>query len=172
MLVFQAAPGGSCSLGEYGDRVEAPVQTGCQYGAKGGFTPNVRVEFLSDLKTWGGGGYGDLRAPTVYAANNGVIQVTLTADRGFQVVLKSFNLGGWQYADYRVKSVQVIGDGGRVLFSRRMVRVRGAGPSHTSFTLTGVAGRALKLRVDSRNLGSSESDNVGIDDIVFSQRRR
>ena len=171
VLLFQSSPGGSCSLGEYGDRVKAAAQTGCQYGSKGGFTPNVKAEFLSDMKTWGNGGYGDLRAPTLYAANNGVIQVTLKADAGFQVVLKSFNLGGWNHADYEVQSVSVVGDRGRVLFSRPMAAVRGAGPSHTSFRLSGVAGRVLKIRVDSRNLGSSESDNIGIDDIVFSQKR-
>jgi hypothetical protein len=171
VLLFEAAPGGTCSLASYGDRVKAKVQKGCQYGENAGFTPKVRVEYLPDLKTWASGGYGDLRPPTLYAANLGVIQVTLKADPGFGVVLKSFNLGGWQYADYRVKSVQVQDDRGRVLFSRPMAAVRGEGPSHTSFRLSGVAARVLKIRVDARNLGSSDSDNIGIDDIVFGQRR-
>lgn len=158
----------------YGDRVTTTSQGGYRYGSTGGFTPNVTVGYgpvAAGVARWGEG-YGDLRN-VIYREEEGagILEVKLSADPGFNVGLRAFDLAGYQRNDQVINSVTVRDAAGKTLFARTQVKVEGdaVGPQHSTFAFPApLTSSALVIRVDSRNLGS-HSDNVAMDNICFSQ---
>ncbi len=111
---FQAVPGGTFTYGEAGE----------------GFTPNVVVEYVSsgpaggnDVSLWQDS-YGDLMNVVFGNQSSNTLNVRLTSDAGFNVLLHGFDLGGWPNTDYTINAVRVL-DGGSELFSQSDVRVEG-----------------------------------------------
>jgi hypothetical protein len=137
VLTFDTAlPNGSAVPPGYGQRVTATSQDGFFYGAAGGFTPNVTVSYgpvASDVHLWNLD-YGDLQQ-VIYRETEGagILEVTLAADPGYQVILQSFDLAGWPNADYIINSVQVIDAFEAVVFARSEVLIEGDfnGPRRT-----------------------------------------
>jgi hypothetical protein len=175
VLLFEpAAADRSVVPQSYGDRVTNTSQGGFRYGSAGGFTPNVTVVYgpvAADVARWGEG-YGDLRN-VIYREEEGagVLEVKLTADPGFDVGLRAFDLAGYQRSDHVINSVTVRDAAGKTLFSRTQVKVEGdaVGPQHSTFAFAApLTSSALVIRVDSRNLGAL-GDDVGMDNICFSQ---
>jgi len=160
---------------DYGDRVSAFATTSgantYEYGSAEGVTPNIEVSYgpaLADVTLWDNN-YGDLER-VIFPDNDGVglHEVTLTADAGYQVNLHGFDIGGWNRADHTIDLVEVVGDSA-TLFSVADVPIAGAGPSHSDFDFASpLMARTMTVRFDSSNLGSF-SDNVGMDNIAFSQ---
>ncbi len=160
----------------YGDRVSAATMGMFSYGTDGGFTPNVVVDYGPDSNfTIWPDNYGDLINVLEYEPEaSGPFSVTFTADPGYSVRLVSFDLGGWSNTDYILPMLQVL-SGDSILFSASNVLVQGnfAGPRHTtvdsSFAgFTGYNAQSLTIVVHQQGLGSA-SDNIGIDNILFTQ---
>ena len=169
------------------------------YGAEGGFTPNVVASYgpasltanntvtpcpFSTLDTCVylyGANFGDLvnviaqsydimGTPPGY----GLVTVTLTADPGFLVQLSSFNLAGWLQSNYTVRSVSVFDVvNSTTLFSSASQAVLGAGGTHTTLDTTNFGGvlsaRTLQIVIDASNVTGNNGQNVGLDNVVFSQ---
>lgn len=166
---FTAAPQ------DYGDRVTAFSTTSglntYDYGSAEGPTPNIEVSYgppVAAIDLWDNN-YGDLNR-VIFPDNDGVgiLEVTLTADPGYEVNLHGFDMGGWNRSDYTINLVEVV-SGTTTLFSSPNAAVAGAGPSHTVFDfMTPLMAQTMTIRFDSANLGSL-SDNIGMDNIAFSQ---
>ena len=173
---------GSVVQQDYGDNVTgSPMNVpGGQftYGNEGeGFTPNVVTDYFSDT----GVGqwtiqYGDLTnvlfagAPLSGESPN-TLNVRLTAEPGFEVLLYHFDLAGWANADYTINGVSVFSDT-TTLFSQNNVLVEGdfSGPRHTSFDFSNpLSAEQLQIQIDFSNLAGSIQDNIGIDNIRFGQ---
>lgn len=159
--------------GQYGDRVTANVQAGLVYGEAGeGFTPHVVVDYQpeGDIQLWRAD-YGDLqRVAFAQTEGTGNMRITLTADDGFLVNLHGFDVGGWFRQDYVIDSIRVLA-GEDVLFEALDVLIEGDGDGdlHSSFLFTPMlSAQSLSILVDSSNL-LAESDNIGIDNIRFSE---
>jgi hypothetical protein len=156
---------------DYGDNVTGPLMGTFSYGGSNGFTPNISVMYDlggSTTAFWNVE-YGDLTnvAYTVSPA----VRVTLSAQPGFSVTLNSFDLGGWQNQDYTVNSVRVIGPGNAILFEQLNVPIEGDfnGPRHSPFVFNNLTSNSfLAIIVDVSNLNFS-SDNIGIDNVSFTQ---
>ena len=160
----------SPSFAGYGDRITSFTNGIFSYGSAGGLTPNVVVDYPNNRTLWWSLEYGNL-TNVIYAEEPGtsILDVTLTADPGFEVVLDSFDLAGWPNTDYTINSVQVL-SGGTSVFSQSNVFI--SGTTRTSFNtsnLGSLAASSLTIRFDATNLGS-DSDNIGLDNIQFSQR--
>jgi MYXO-CTERM domain-containing protein len=167
---------------DYGDRVTGSPQSvlGGQftYGNGGeGFTPNVLVDYFVDSPPLGIGvslwndEYGDLTNVVFGNQTSNNLNIQLTADAGFDVLLYHFDLAGWFNTDYTINSVRVLG-GGATLFSQSNVLVEGnfTGPRHTSFDFaTPLSGPQLLIEIDRGNLPSGMRDNIGIDNVRFGQ---
>lgn len=177
VLTFEPRGGDGTAIDSaYGSRVTSPAQGGFVYGSAGGFTPNVVIEYgpvTDDVHRWSGD-YGDLQ-DVIYreAEGAGILTVTLRADPGFLVVLRRFDLAGWPNTDYTINGVQVLDGAGTVVFSQPDAAIRGASgsPRHTGFDFgpSPLVAQVLTMQIDSRNLGGG-SDNIGIDNIEFSQQ--
>lgn len=118
---------------------------------------------------WWSSAYGDLTNIIYPAGSIGILDVTLTADPGFEVVLNSFDLAGWPFTDYTINSVQVL-SGSTSLFSQNNVFI--SGTTRTGFNtsnLGSLAASSLTLRINATNPGGS-AENIGLDNIQFSQR--
>jgi hypothetical protein len=166
---------------DYGDRVTgSPIAVAggdFTYGNSGeGFTPNVVAEYSSANRValWPVG-YGDLTNVMFATQDLGVapaaMNVRLTADPGFEVLLYDFDLAGYPQADYTIDAVTVYG-GVTPLFSQSNVLVEGnlTGPRHTSFAFaTPLRGPELLIEIDFSNLALNVQDNIGIDNIRFGQ---
>lgn len=158
---------------QYGDRVTATVQAGLVYGEAGeGFTPHVVVDYQpdGDIQLWRAD-YGDLqRVAFAQTEGTGNMRITLTADAGFLVNLHGFDVGGWFRQDYVINSIRVLA-GEDVLFEALDVLIEGddQGDLHSSFLFTpALSAQSLSILFDSSNL-LDESDNIGIDNIRFSE---
>jgi hypothetical protein len=177
---------------DYGDRITAaqtPASPGpsdviYRFGVDEGLTPNVTVSY-GPFSIFTGGpqlwreGYGDLNG-VLFQASEGtigndydVLDIVLTADAGFDVVLHSADLAG--FGDYTVSAVEVwpgvpfpflTPDPNQRLFAQSNVSAPANG--RTSIDFGDVQNQVIWLRIDASNLGD-ESVNVGIDNIVFSQ---
>lgn len=106
VLIFETS--GGTVLGDltinpgngYGDRVATVNQGGFSYGAAGGFTPNVVVDYsaASAIPQGWATGYGDLvnviwgNGPS---SGTNTYFVTLTADPGWLVSLDRFDAAAW-----------------------------------------------------------------------------
>lgn len=166
---------------DYGDRVTgSPMAvTGGDftYGNSGeGFTPNVVAEYSSDngVALWTVG-YGDLVNVMFAEVDAGLapspMNVRLTADTGFEVLLYDFDLAGYPQADYTIDAVTVY-SGVTQLFSQSNVLVEGnlTGPRHTPFVFaTPLRGPEILIEIDFSNIAVGAQDNIGIDNIRFGQ---
>lgn len=165
---------------DYGDRVTGAVQDvlGGQftYGNEGeGFTPNVLVDYFAGssataMSLWEDS-YGNLTNVMFGHQNTNTLNVQLTADVGFDVLLYGFDLAGWLNADYTISAVRVL-DSGMELFAQNNVLVEGnfTGPRHTSFDFaTPLSSSQLLIEIDYSNLADSQQDNIGIDNVRFGQ---
>jgi hypothetical protein len=180
-VVVPTGDGGDVPAG-YGDRVAGAVQAvpggAFTYGEAGeGFTPNVVVDFFSIAP--GGANdvtlftesYGDLTNVLFGNQSSNTLNVRLTAEGSFSVLLHGFDLAGWPDRDYRISAVRVL-DGSATLFSQAEVLVEGdfAGSRHTSFSFaTPLSGSELLIEIDYSNIPGSQQDNIGIDNIRFGQ---
>lgn len=155
----------------YGNRVASgSVVSGgttYQYGNFGeGFTPNVAATYDNPANTYGPG-YGAL--VNVAYAPGGIFRLTLAGDTGFNVSLFSFDLAGLD-ASYQINSVSVF-SGATTLFSQSNVTVNGSsnGTGVTSFNFGPLTAHTLTLQFDATNQGVVAQQNIGIDNIRFSQ---
>ena len=175
-IVEPTSPGANVPQ-DYGDRVTgSPMDVlGGQftYGNEGeGFTPNIVVDYFSggNVALWTVQ-YGDLNNVMFSTANSNHMNVQLTADTGFDVLLYGFDLAGWPNADYTIDAVSVF-SGGTTLFSQNNVVIEGdfTGPQHTSFDFASpLSGSQLLIEIDFNNITGGIQDNIGIDNIRFGQ---
>jgi hypothetical protein len=168
---------------DYGDRVTGSPQSvlGGQftYGNAGeNFTPNVLVEYFLTTAAGAGGAislwgndYGDLSNVLFGSQGSNALNIRLTADAAFEVLLYHFDLAGWSNSDYEISAVRVL-SGGNTLFEQASVQVEGdfSGPRHTAFDfLSPLTGSELLIEIDYSNLASNQQDNIGIDNVRFGQ---
>lgn len=151
-----AVPGGSFTYGDLGE----------------GFTPNVTAEYFAgnDVSLWTDG-YGDLTNVMFALAGSDVMNLRLTADAGYEVLLYEFVLAGWPSSDYTIDGVMVT-SGGATLFAQDNVLVQGdaTGPRHTTFIFANpLRGLELLIGIDFANIAFGQQDNIGIDSIRFGQ---
>jgi hypothetical protein len=152
----------------YGDNVTSTINGSFSYGAAGGFTPNVTASYTPGAAFWDVD-YGDLTNVLYQTQTTGNFALTLTADTGYDVLLDSFDLAGWPDTDYTINSVTV-SDGSNNLFSQSNVAIEGDS-GHSAFNFTSpLTASQLIISFDSSNLGSFSSDNIGIDNVQFSQQ--
>ena len=154
-----SAPGGSFTYGEAGE----------------GFTPNVVADYFTTANSPGSSlwadSYGDLTNVLFGNQNSLSMNILLTADAGFDVLLYGFDLGGWPNADFTINAVSVFA-GMTPLFSQSNVLVQGdaVGPGHTVFDFgSALVGNSLLIQIDYSNLLGGQQDNIGIDNIRFGQ---
>ena len=175
----QVLPTGSGSSLEpdYGDRVTGAVQPvpggEFTYGEAGeGFTPNVVVDI-----TAGAGAalwqrdYGDLVNVAFGPRGSNQLQVDLTADAGFEVLLHGVDLGGWPNTDYTITAVRVL-DAATAVFSSGPFLVEGhaSGSGHSAISFAqALHGQSRRIEIDFSNLPEGQHDNIGIDNIRFGQ---
>jgi hypothetical protein len=163
---------------DYGDRVGSSPQSvsGGQYtygNAGEGYTPNVEVTYLLGVgpavQMWTTG-YGSL-ANVIYGSHGSQwIDIQLTADPGYSVLLHGFDLAGWANTDYLISGVSVF-EASNTLFAQTNVTVGGAFTqpfTHFEFS-TPLSGSNLTLRVNYANLAANIQDNIGLDNLRFSQ---
>lgn len=111
----------------------------------------------------------------VFAREPYEFEMRFVADPGHLVTIESFDMAGWPHLDFpSIASVVVLDGLGDTLYVKRDVYVFGAttGSQHTHFALSGVHSAQLRLKYDSRTDGHGlvlDSDDVGIDNIQFSQ---
>jgi hypothetical protein len=154
----------------YGDRVTMTPQDGFFYGTDGGFTPHIEVDYgvlPEALPSLWMTGYGDL-INILYEDQDGYgqLEVTLTADPLWNVLLHGFDMAAYS-AVGPINSVSVRDGLGNVLFMESDVQIVATG--HDAFVFDPpLQGQTLVIAVDSGNLGTT-SDNIGIDNIEFSQ---
>jgi hypothetical protein len=135
------------------------------YGAAGGFTPNVTVDYLGSMGDWPSG-YGSLNNVIYESDNDGVMNVKFEAESGYLVALDSFVLAGFS-ADYEIDAVQVLDGDNLALYSLADPTISGL--SYTSFNFASpLVSQVLTIRIDASNLGF-ESDHIGLDNVQFSQ---
>jgi hypothetical protein len=186
----------SLAASGYGDNVSSsPVVSGTStfsYGVGSeGFTPNVTADYGPSSIFTGGPelwryDYGDLVRVLYQGSRFGVppignnyniLDITLTADPGYAVVLYGFDLGGWNKTNYTIDEVAVFkGIPFPFLTPTNQISddfnvdVLGAGPAHTSFdfSATPLRGTTIVIRIDASNLGDV-SEFIGIDNIRFGQ---
>jgi len=163
---------------DYGDRVVGTSDAVGSYGAAGGNTPNVTVEYVptdgrDSLSHWTTG-YNELEN-VLYNEQDGALgfSVIFTADPGFEVTLESLNVGNFGPAlnSSIGQSLQIFGENMEQLFTQELELERGVASSGNSLLISaGVSGRVLELFVNTAPLGRL-SDNIGLDNIVFSQQQ-
>jgi len=154
----------------YGDRITSTTDGTFSYGATGGFTPNIEVSYndASDLSTWATG-YSDL-TDVAYFETDGApgFTITLTADPGFAVVLNSFDLGNFGTA-VTLPNLQVLNGRNGSEFLQNNVALPASTEPATAFSFTNaLSAPILTIQINTTGLGGN-SDNVGIDNITFSQ---
>jgi hypothetical protein len=125
-LLWQATTGGALNqadLDTYGDRVTATTMGDFVYGSEGGFTPNIVVDHSNDVGPWATG-YGDF--PTAVWGRNSSsgstadatpVVMTLTADAGWFVQLRSIRLADWSGSTLDNTTFRVLDGSNNVLFT-------------------------------------------------------
>ncbi len=169
---IDGATNGSLMPQNYGDSVTVSTMGGFSYGSAGGFTPNVNVTYEgdsgNDLNFWSTG-YNDLFnvVENEPDSHNGY-SITFVADTGYQVSLASLDMGNWGGA-ISVPELSITDGNGLELFSESNIPLVANGvQSHTSFDFGSLLANTLILHIDTTGLGGN-SDNVGLDNIQFSQ---
>jgi hypothetical protein len=157
---------------DYGDNVAATEQGGFVYGADGGFTPNVTVDWNTGSGTVGGEaafwgtGFGDLVNVIEAEPEPKGLQFTLTAEPGWLVVLNGFDMATWS-SNRTIDALRVLDGADQVLFEELDASIPASG--HRSFDFDApLTASVIKIEFDSSNLGG-RSDNIGMDNITFGQ---
>lgn len=154
----------------YGDRVvSSPDANGNAYDlvlTTEFLTPNVEVEYSagdSGMALWTTG-YGSLNNVLFADGFAPELKITLEADPGYEVGLSGFDLGifGGQLT---VPGIEVLDGSENVLWSVGSTTIAG----QDSFDTSGIFAESLSIVIDLDGLGGG-ADNVGIDNIQFSQR--
>lgn len=170
---------GSLISQDYGDRVTATAMPSVSspgliynYGATGGFTPNVVVAYgnstvQTDLNFWSTG-YNDLvNVVESESDDSNGYAIRFKADLGFNVTLGSFDLGNFSGA-VTLPGLSVVNESNVILWQSTGINVpANTVNSHLSF-FPNVTGQILLLRVDTTGL-NGDADNIGLDNITFSQ---
>lgn len=153
----------------YGDNVTN--DNGGQYAMGAGWTPNVVVDYLSteagtgntvgNLTYWEAD-YGDLVDVAFNVYPRGTAQVSLIPEPGWEVCLRSFDLGGWRTIDHLNQPVLVLDGNGNLLLNLSGT-VKGAGPSHSHYEINLWSSSGFHIRF-------GDNWDVGIDNIDFYQR--
>ena len=175
VLTFDISGAGNGSImpQAYGDQVTSTTDGSFSYGATGGFTPNVVVDYTSpdpplDLNFWTTG-YSDL-VNVVENEPDGEAGYTirLTANSGLFVRLDGFDLGNFGSA-VTLTGLRVVDGDGNVLFSMSNIAVAANSQPHMDFDFAGgLFGSQLDIIVDTTGMGGN-SDNMGLDNIQFGQ---
>jgi hypothetical protein len=162
---------------QYGDNVAGTSDATGSYGQGAeGATPNVTVDYLfgtsgraTELKVWTAGGYGGTDGATLYNEIDGddFLGVRLTAAPGFNVVLQSFDLGNYG-AQVSLPSLSVVDGQAATLFESVPFTLPTTGAA-IDFQ-TPLVAQQLTIALDLTGLSLS-SDNVGLDNITFGERR-
>ena len=175
----------------YGDRVGLAIPGPFMYGAAGGPTPNIVVNYTPVLILSNDPNvhYGDLQG-VLYrqasAGDNGIFEILFTADEGYEVCLNSFDLAAWVnpnaslQEDLPFKSLRVENGSADVLYALNytfpnnepLLYAPGTQPlRHNTYDFGGVPLYARQLRiVINLNQINNKIDKFGIDNIQFSQR--
>ncbi len=155
----------------YGDNVVAADNGDFHYGTAGGITPNIAVSYAdpdgNDITYWSTG-FNDL----VGVLNNEDdgetgYNVTFSAESGFNASLDSFALGNFSSA-ITLPGITITDGNGNTLFSQLNTLLPASSDSPLLFSFSGLSAQEINLHIDTTGLGSS-SDNVGLDNIQFSQ---
>jgi hypothetical protein len=165
----------SADLSTYGDRVTSNIQ-GPNFFKYGGAanTPNIEAAFGTDEATWPSN-YGDL-VNVVYTSRpsfgDGIITLTLTADPGFNVKLNSFDLAGYNHADFTINSVKVFNASNVAVFNQVNVPIQGDtnGPQHSTFSFPSLISQQVRIEVNALNITATfGAEHIGLDNVSFSQ---
>jgi hypothetical protein len=169
VLTFDGLAAGGVVPADYGDRVTATTDsvTGWQYGLGNGFTPNVVVDYSSQIgefSIWGAG-YGDL-TNVLGHYSSGLGEVVLTPDPGYSVVLHSFDVAPWSvgFPDSRVQVLNAAGD---VLFDSGLFQV--VLGTHNTFPSSPIVSTSALRIVNTTNAGALGFGYLGLDNVSLSQ---
>jgi hypothetical protein len=161
--------------GAYGDNVNSTsvVIDGVTWSYSQGFdwTPNVTVDYrtvtypsyapppvssgttyASNLAYWSTL-YGDLVDVAFPIIDESMGELSLIPEPGFDIILNSFDLGGWPQVNYPNQTVRILSeDYSTILWAAPGTggdgypyTVIGAGPSHSSFTLALVSSSTIRI---------------------------
>ena len=121
-----AVPGGVFSYGEAGEGFTPDVALDIRAGGATPTDPNVALWALS---------FGDLENVVFADPASGFMEVTLTANAGFEVALHGFDLAGYPFADWVINGI-TISSPTATLFSQSSVLVEGGAGTvrHTEFS--------------------------------------
>ena len=168
-----------------------PLNATWTYGAAGGTTPNVVVDYIlagfdaeTSGQTIGGFLYGDLfsvvRGSSATAGDQSLL-IRFTADAGFHVSLSAFDIANI-VGDRLLPRLQVIGDGGAPLLDQMNVPIEGGTTPGSDFTHFAGTWEAQQLTilldapfdaalagVDFVEAQNRHISRFGIDNITFSQ---
>jgi hypothetical protein len=152
----------------YGDNVAGSPQGGFTYGLNGeGFTPNVVVGYGPPSVLMWTTDYGNL-TNVIYRQTGGILDLTLTADPGYRVLLYSFDMAGWLKTDYTINAVQVFDGANSSLFGCFSCAIEGTS-GHTAFSFSDpLTSQVLRIHFDATNLGGL-ANNIGLDNVRFGQ---
>ena len=176
VLLFKQTPADFANNGllpqGYGNRVVATNQGGYLYLLEAGATPNIRIVHstggMPQIITWNGD-FGDLMNVCM-GAEPFLFQMKLVPDPGFLVQLHSFDMSCWPHLNYTINSVEIFGaDTNQPLWAVTNVLILGSSSGsaqHTHFDVTNIVASEILVQFDARNV---DSDDVGIDNITFSQ---
>jgi len=154
----------------YGDNVTGPGSSPTGTYLQGnGWTPNVSTGYesrnndgtlsASHILHWGTG-YGDLANVGFSAVPGGYLVIILTAEAGYDVLLNSFDLGGYPQASQVAERLEVRDGADNVLWSADPHTVPG-GAAHSTL-LPNVQASELRILV-------GDNWNIGISNINFDQ---
>jgi hypothetical protein len=153
----------------YGDRVTSSTMGNFGYG--GGendpFTPNVEFSYVSNL-VYLPSGAGDLLGTVFGNRNADGVNVALTADPGFDVLLHGFDIAPFAGGALVASAFEITDGAGNVLFSQPGITIVGGSSStHSSFDFATPL-RAEEIRIRAIGLEST-GRAFAIDNIEFSQ---
>lgn len=145
----------------YGDRVGS---FGPGYGAEGGATPQVLLDFATDSGTAFSvyaAGYASLASALGHANFNEPGRVTLTPDAGFDVVLQGFDLAGWSGGSYTNSRVRVVDSAGHTHLDTGLF-------TFMPGTVLHFPGQAIRSSL-ALNILVNDFGDLGLDNLQFSQ---
>jgi len=167
------ATSGSTLSQDYGDNVTATTMGAFGYGDTHGFTPDVVTEYdgfgaTEELNFWTTG-YSDLTNVAEYEPDGAPgFAINLVASGGNLVELHGFDLGNFG-SEITIPSLTITDEANNVLFSQTNFVLPVWSTPHLSFDFgTPLVGQTIRIAFDLTGLGGN-SDNVGIDNIAFSQ---
>ncbi|MEM0897472.1 MAG: hypothetical protein AAGJ79_11365, partial [Verrucomicrobiota bacterium] len=150
----------------YGDRVTGPVNGAVSYRGSGNFTPNVLSSFPNSSRVEAVG-YGNFRE-CLFA--NGVLQIVLSADPGFVVVVHRFDLAAEDNrhsSDPVANHVRLTDGSGTTLFEELAPSISYLERTRYNFVGAPIKANSITIEVNVQSFSSSK--NVGLDNLLFSQ---